>query len=260
MSANTPIWKGPTNALVIQPNSPSLEYGDRVRCTDIYKGPQNLCAISMLARGTYGTGFRTGWVVNKSSVQTGPGRVGTLTVEWEAGGSYANQPLPVGDYMLEPQEMYPRIERAGVFQYPTPITFATLNVCRNCVDLATTSTGTPIVTATWLTDHITDATQLALAQNLVSKWIRGAETFYLTAWKYTFTYFSYTVPTLNKGGIIVTPGGPLAGSLPSGLSWLRLADRLEPAGVNGSMNKITCSFLGGPTLGGVGYWDTDVYV
>src|ERR1700722_670419 len=97
------IWKGPTNALVMQPNSPSLTYGERVRAKDTYKGLQSLCAESMVARGTFGTGFRSGWVCIQSTVDTSRGDVGTLTIEWEAGGSEADQPLPTGDFSLEPQ-------------------------------------------------------------------------------------------------------------------------------------------------------------
>jgi len=38
-------------------------------------------------------------------------------------------------------------------------------------------------------------------------------------------------------------------------SWLRLADSLNHAGVNGSMYKITRTWVGGPA----GYWDPDLY-
>ena len=250
------IWKGPTNALVFAPTTGGLIGGDRVRTTDVYRGPLALCQNSVLARGTFGSGFRSGWVVNQSYCSNERGGIGTLTHEWEAGGAYATAPLPIGDFALEPQELYPKIERAGCF---VGITFATLNVAYNCLYLATNSSGTPLVTSTFLTTNITDPTQLALAQNLVAKLLRGEETFYLAGWRYWYDFYSYTVPALSAGAKIVTPDGPLSGNLPAGTTWLRLADKCSPAGVNGSMFKITRSYIGGPTMGGVNYWDSDVY-
>jgi hypothetical protein len=250
-------WFGPTNALVLSSKSGKQTFGDRIRLVDIYRGYLPLCYASQLARGTFGSGSRTGFVVNQSGVDPEGRQIGTLTIEWEAGGSGATLPLPVGNFNLEPQELYPKIERAGVF---AGITFRTINICYNAVYLATNSAGTPLVADNFLTANITDATQLALATNLVAKLKRGEETFYLAGWRYTYEQFSYTEPATSRGGIIVsTPGGPLA-NLPSGVSWLRLADHLEPAGVAGSMYKNTLTFLGGPVFGGVGYWDSDVYV
>jgi hypothetical protein len=248
-------WKGPTNALVIQPNSPKLVYSDRVKATTIMKGVQALCAASMLPRGTFGTGIYAGWVINQSTVDTERGAIGTLTYDWEAGGAGATQPLPVGDFDLEPQELYPKIERAGVFK---GITFKTLNICYNALYLATNATGTPLINDNFLTTNITDPTQLALAANLVSKLLKGEETFYMAGWRYWFEIFSYTEPFTSRGGVTGTPSGPLA-RLPANVAWLRLADKLEPAGVNGSMYKLTVTWLGGPVLNGVGYWDSDVY-
>jgi len=250
-------WRGPTNALILAPNSPKFQYTDRVRITDIYMGPQWLCVANMLARGTFGTGFRSGWVVNQCTTDTQRGTIGTLTIEWEAGGAYATQPLPIGNFSLKPQELYPKIERAACF---SGITFKTLNIAHNAIDLATNSTGVPLVTDTFLTDNISDPTQLSLAQNLVAKWQKGEETFYLAGWRYTYEVYSYTAPTVNRGGVPGTPGGPLSAVLPTGVSWLRLADDLDPAGVAGSMYKLNVCWLGGPVYSGTGYWDSDVYV
>ena len=256
------VWKG-TTLMFSGAESGTITAGDRVRMVDILYGPLTLCYAVQPPRGAFGTNSfngmainRAGWVVNQAVVNNLKGGIGKMTIEWEAGGAYAYMALPVGDFSCQPQELYPKIERAGCF---VGITFATLNVCYNCLYLATNSSGTPIVTSSFLTTNITDPTQLALAQNLVSKLLKGEETFYLAGWKYTYVYYSYTMPTLSAGGVIRTPGGPLAGNLPGGVSWLRLADQADPAGVNGSMYKITVSYIGGPTMGGVNYWDSDVY-
>ena len=258
--SNLVKWFGPTNAMVMAPNSPKLQLTDRSRETVIYVGKQSYLATQLVPRGAYGGGMYAGFVCNQCTLDTSRGDVGMLTIDWEAGGASATQPLPEGGFSLKPQELYPKIERANCFQYPTPITFKTLNICHCALEMATNSGGTPIVSDTFLTDNITDSTQLAMAQNLVAKWLKGEETFYLAGWRYTYEVFSYTAPTINRGGVPGTPGGPLASHLPSGVSWLRLADDLDPSGVAGSAYKLTVTWLGGPIYGGVGYWDSDVYV
>lgn len=251
------VWKGPTNGLVMTPDSPKFVYTDRVRVTDIYMGPQSLCAANMLPRGTFGSGFRGGWVVNQCTMDTMRGTIGKLTFEWEAGGGGATQPLPVGSFSLKPQELYPKIERAACF---AGITYATVNAAYLALNSATNSGGTQIATSTALAGWVTDPTQLTLANNLVAKLLMGEDTFYLAGWRYTYEVYSYSPPYISRGGVPGTPGGPLAGALPSGVSWLRLADDCDPAGVAGSMYKLTVTWLGGPVYGGVGYWDSDVYV
>lgn len=259
------IWKGPANALVYQPNSPRLVYGDRVKAVDIYRGPQNICAEAMLARGTFGTGIRAGWVVNQCTCDNSRGNIGTLTIEWEAGGSEADQPLPTGDFNLEPQELYPKIERnpfftgivpdvvRGVYnalyafnQSGNPNGFATINAAINGVNFA-------------VYPNTNASAQFALGVELMNKLANGEESFYLAGYRYSYEEFSYTAPSLTNGGIIANgsyqPGGPISGDLPAGVSWLRLADKLDPAGVNGSMYKLTVNWIGGPD----GYWDSDLY-
>jgi hypothetical protein len=251
------IWKGPSNALVYQPNAPRLVYADRVKSTDIYKGPQILCAESMLARGTFGTGARAGWVVNQCTCDTVRGAIGVLTIEWEAGGSGADQPLPVGEFSLRPQEIYPKVERNSFFSGITPDTISAVYNCLYAYNKteanSTSQTINRLVTGPQ--DGGTPGTQTNFANELLGKLQKGEESYYLAAYRYSYEEFSYTQPSLTNGGIIGTPGGPLAGTLPSGLSWLRLADEEDPGGVNGSMYKLTVNWLGGPD----GYWDTDLY-
>jgi hypothetical protein len=248
-------WKGPTNALVYQPTAPRLVYGDRVKSIDIYAGPQPLCAESMLARGTFGTGLRAGWVVNQCTCDTSRGAIGLLTIEWEAGGAEAIQPLPVGDFSLEPQEIYPKVERNPFFTGIDPDTIsAVYNVLYAFNQSGTNSANTIINTrVTGPLDGGTPGTQTNFAYELLTKLQRGEESWYLAGYRYSYETFSYTEPSLTNGAIIGTPGGPV--SVPSGLAWLRLADKLDPAGVNGSMYKLTVNWIGGPN----GYWDTDLY-
>lgn len=261
------IWKGPTNALVLQPNSPRLVYGDRVKAVDIYKGQQSLCAESMIARGTFGTGFRSGWVCNQCTVDTSRGDIGTLTIEWEAGGSEADQPLPTGDFTLEPQEIYPKVERNPFFD---GICSDTIRGVYNGL-YSVQQAGSSYPASKYISDGANTAAnatpafygsainsingQIQLGQELLSKLTNGEESYYIASYRYSFSTYSYTAPGLSTGGIIGTPGGPISGDLPNGIVWLRLADKIEPAGVNGSMFKLTENWIGGPT----GYWDSDLY-
>lgn len=248
-------WFGPTNGLVLTPDSPRLTYNDRVRATDIYMGQQSVCAANMLPRGALGSGARVGWVVNQCTMETMRGGIGRLTYEWEAGGTSAI-PLPSGSFSLKPQELYPKIERASCFN---GITAATVNVVYNALQGVVDAAGNAHGGEALIYDNVTDPTQLTLALNLLAKLVKGEESFYLAGWRYVYEVFSYTVPTLSKGGTPGTPGGPLSENLPSNVAWLRLADDLDPAGVNGSLYRLTVSWLGGPIWGGVGYWDSDVY-
>ena len=82
----------------------------------------------------------------------------------------------------------------------------------------------------------------------------GHESYYLAGLKYMYIHHYFTLPTITMGGIIQSPTlGPLAGD--ATFSWLRLADAPEPVGVNGSVIRITSTWLGGPN----GHWDPILY-
>ena len=83
----------------------------------------------------------------------------------------------------------------------------------------------------------------------------GHETYYEAGIKYSWIWNSFTWPSLSVGGVIeVFPSaGPMMGS--AAFSWLRLADAPEPNGVNGSVYKVTSTWLGGPN----GHWDPVLY-
>jgi hypothetical protein len=274
------IWKGPTNALVETPESGTLIASDRIRWTQVFKGIYWLCRANQPARGAFGTGVFTGWVCNQSSVTMERGQIGKLTIEWEAGGSSAMATLPIGDFSLDPQELYPRIERN---QHFLPLEEDNIKIANNAAlwtqrgvgtltsdpfyvalfgapAIAANPTTTPPTPASdAVAPSITDSTQLELAQALYKKLLRGEETFYITAWRYSYEEFSYSKPTISNGGFTGTPGGPMRDALPINVVWLRLADHPQPAGVNGSMYKNTINWLGGPIVSGVGYWDPDLY-
>ena len=259
MSAPTPIWKG-TSLLVFQPETGRNVCGDRIRFTDVYRGPIQLCYNVQPPRGSFGSNNwigtgrdRSMYVVNQSTVDSERGGIGKLTIEWEAGGAYAGFiSLPVGGFNLKAEPFYPKIERHPIFQVATAITIETVELVYDSLyagravrsDAITRIYGAPDTNP-----------QKAKAKKLREKLAHGEETYYLSGWRYSFELFSYDRPTINRGGFVGTPGGPLAGLLPSNTSWLRLADDLDPAGVAGSMYKITETWIGAP----LGHWDPEIY-
>jgi len=252
------IWKGPTNALVEVTESGQVIASDRIRYTRAYKGMYSLCLLSQPARGTFGSGTMAGWVVNQSTVTSERGGIGKLAIEWEAGGTFATAPLPIGQPSLAPQELYPKIERNSYFQGTsgaagaptTPIDYNTIQLAYNALYQAEqTGRGNANQFGSTLTG---DA--LKHFNKLKAKLMAGEETFYLAGWRYSYEIYSYSTPAIFRGAAVQTPDGPLGSSLPSA-SWLRLADNIEPAGVHGSMWKLTRTWLGGPS----GHWDTDIY-
>jgi len=279
-------WFG-TTLLFSATESGTLVAGDRVRFTDVLYGPTALCYSSQPPRGAFGTSNfnstslnRAGWVVNQSTVANQRGGIGKLTIEWEAGGSSATMALPAGECRIEPQELYPRIEKNKYFQGTTPLLPVNVKIAYNAANLVTPDGAAPVNDVFYIAlfgraaiaanptaqpptpalpaidPAITDATQLALARALYTKLLRGEETYYLAGWRYTSIIYSYTLPTINIGAVLQSPNGigPIT-IADSTIGWLRLADLVEPAGVNGSMWKITRTWLGGPN----GHWDADLY-
>ena len=262
------IWAG-NQGLSKQWQGNRLQLADRVTRADVYRGPQVICENSTLLRGTYGTGFRLGWVVTGSTVESERKGIAVLTISWEIGGPYANPAfLPLDDFRCESVELYPKVERNKHMygdSYPgnpgDRIAARTIALCydavhgnppnnsesRALVNTLSSSKGPPPTGSTWEDQENWGLTLL--------EWLdHGNETYYQAGIKYSYIWHSFVFPTLSEGGIIQSPnGGPFAGN--TVMSWLRLADVPEPAGVNGSAYKITSTWLGGPN----GHWDAILY-
>lgn len=273
------IWRGNTG-LIPQWSGADLQLADRITDTDVYRGPIALCRYYALLRGTFGSGVnfdgtngpgaRLGWVVTSSTVNRERKGIGVLTIKWEVGGPWANSRfLPLDDFRSETIELYPKVERnkhmRGVSYPGNPndrIAATTIALCYTAVhgvvpardkargeilNMAGRTIAPPTGT-TW-------ADQAAWGIVLLDWLDHGAETYYQAGTKYIHIWHSFTWPTLSNGGIIepFPNAGPRAGD--ASLSWLRLADNPEPAGVNGSVFKITSTWLGGPG----GHWDPILY-
>ncbi len=263
------VWKG-NMGLVRQWQGADLTLADRTMASDVYRGPLALCQACTLRRGTYGTGDRLGWVVTRSTVNSERKGIGLLTIAWEVGGPWANPAfLPLPDFRCEVVELYPKVERNKHMygkSYPgnggDRIDTTVIALCyqavhgvppkdiqaRTAIKNLAKRTSLPPTGSSW-NDQADWATVLL-------DWLdHGHETYYEAGIKYSWIWNSFTWPSLSVGGVIeVFPSaGPMMGS--AAFSWLRLADAPEPNGVNGSVYKVTSTWLGGPN----GHWDPVLY-
>lgn len=259
MAANKPIWTGNTG-LTRTSEAGGLVVGERTMLKDVYEGTYANCWAGLLARGTYGTGSRAGWVVTNCQIDPLRGAKGKLTISWEPGGYWASMPLPCDDFDIEIMELYPRIERNKLFNDKScggsapDITTAMLSLVYSAIHAHTPEARQ---TQEQRVYNYPDRWQSDMGIVLLDKLRKGEETFYLAGMKYTWWFFTYTVPALSRGGVIEFPFGPGAvpNCLPQDYSWLRLCDVMKPVGVNGSMFKTVRTWMGGPA----GHWDSDIY-
>jgi hypothetical protein len=263
------IWR-PGQFLVKQYTGPSLKLADRVTNIDVWRGPIALCWSNALLRGTYGIGDRGGWVVTSSDVKWEKMSIGTLTINWEVGGPFAPAYLlPLDDWREETVELYPKVERNkhmyGVSYPGNPgdvIAQDTVALCYQAVHGATAQARADARTQVLGMASRSSAPPTGSAWGdqadwaiVLLSWLQaGHETYYLAGVKTTYIRHYFTQPMTTLGGFIQAPlWGPRAGDIM--LSWLRLADALEPVGVNGSVYKVTSTWLGGPG----GHWDPVLY-
>jgi len=241
------IWKGKSDlftagvntVLVEQADSPEYVFGEKVTCVRKFKGLHSLCVSSAISRGAIGTGDMAGFWVTRSLVRRQARQIGELVIEYEAYDSSSGASLPPDEYGLHPFEVNPKTEQHPLF---ASLTEAERELVRGWVDApdpTTRATNKALVTG-------------ALAQQLGGKLLSGIETYYLAGWTYSWSLYSWSIPTVVDGGYVETPGGPLNGYLGSGVDWLRQADDLT---FDGSNHKLTRTWLGGPT----GQWDADLY-
>ena len=260
MAVKVPRWTGPLT-LVATPESGAITVGERTMLKKVFEGTYANCFSGLLARGYFGTGSMAGWVVASSQVDPQKGARGKLTISWEPGGSAAYIALPCDDFRIEPIELYPKIERNAIFNQTSTGTGGSPDITTQMVALAYGAlhggTLPARQTAEQAVSNYADTELSDMGKVLLDKLRKGEETFYMAGMKFIWWYFRYTMPNLSLGGIIQWPSGPgnIPSYLPSDLGFLRLADSVEPVGVNGSMYKVIGTWIGGPK----GHWDNDIY-
>jgi hypothetical protein len=245
--AGTPkavVWRERTpDALVEQPNSPQLEFGDRVILRRTYRGKYAVCIAAMAPKGSMGGGANTGYFMEGCTVEKERGGIGVLREVWAAGGiDSPGSQLPPDEFACIPVELNPRIETNWRFD---GVTAAEVETCMNAVRGAT------------YIERDKEAALIAStgsqqAKDLLEAMQGGAETYYLAGYKYAWVFYAFDAPFLIQGGYIETPGGPLQGYLPNTMDWLRLGDAVTY--LNG-MYRCERSWLGAP----IGHWNPKLY-
>lgn len=241
MSA-VPTWVGPTTTLVEMPGSPSIDYSEELVRTRTYKGLFSLCESSAPARWSLGTGAEAGYMVAKATVSRERGNIGTLTVVYKVNAASSGQPLPPDDYDTDPFEINPRVERNSAFSTVTDSEMSHVQAAVAAGDAATRAEHVQ-----WVTSNGSTA-----AKALLALMLRGTENYYQAGMKYIWSQSLYTAPAATLGGFIEVPGGTPGFTLPAGMSWLRMADKL---GQSGGIYRITRTWMGGPA----GLWSTVLY-
>lgn len=244
----TVVWKGRSDlftagvntVLVEQPDSPQWVFADRIAAVQKFRGLHSLALSSRQLKGTAGSGAWTGYRVAKCTVNRMPKQIGELIIEWEGAGGETGQQLNATTYGLMPSELNPRLERHPYFE---DLTEAEREIVRQWVDASTQTARAKAK------DQISGA-NAAIMTALGEKLLRGQDAYYLAGWVYTWTTYWWDLPTIDPGGYITTPGGPLAGLLGSSLAWLRLADEHD---FDGNQHRLTTTYKG------VDWIDSDLY-
>ena len=233
------------NTLIEQAGSGKLSLGDTLTYTQLFRGyPYSYVRATGLGfpKGASGSGVTAGMIVRTSSVTKEKGNIGLLEINWAANSGASDWTLPSDRFGCKAIDLNPRIESHRLFNGLSPQDFDQVRAANNASSYAERNT---------LAGKITNP----LAQKLYAKLRQGIESYYLPAFEYTWTYASFSAPSLNRGGYIETPGGPLAGNLPAGQTWLRKADSLE---FNDWFCRTTRTWIGAP-IDDLHYWDPDLY-
>lgn len=228
---STPTWIGPDDELIEQPNSPKYQFGEKCVAVRTYRGPFDLCVASALARGTIGTDDMAGFQVASSEVTKEPRGIGQLVITWEAYSSSSGQSLPPDQYGVEPFEINPDLKKHPRYE---SLTDAEIQEVDDVFNKASTE-------------------ELdGLSAELLAKLLRGQTSYYLVGFRYTWTKAFWSISgTVDGGGYVEAPGGPLSGIFPT-MAWLRQADHVQ---FTGQYFLVTKSWVGAPT----GHWDEDLY-
>jgi hypothetical protein len=260
------------SALIEQPESRRRENGDSQAETRIYVASYTVCLAAQKVKGTAGTDDLLGYVIRSSTVEPIRGLAARLVDVWVAGGDDADPEtiaLPPDEFSLQSQDLNPPLEKNAFFS------MAAASTTRYNAAGATGTTSAHKTLIAWVRQAgvLADETETNVAWNALIKFVtdnpsdqamaealvladllrKGTSNYYRASFVYSWTQYSYTLPTFSVGGSVETPGGPLASAISGlSLSCLRQADNLA---WDGSRYSLTKSWLCGPD----GQWDADLY-
>ena len=238
----TPTWRGPTDQLIEMPDSPEYDLGSSgTICTRVYMGLYSLALAGKLPKETIGTGDMTGWLVQSSKVQRQRGGIGKLTVVYGGGGTNgaaSGEQLPPDRFGCTPFEVNARLETHSRYSSLSDDDFKNVRTDETCFQK----------------DSSLSVALSGMALDLFLKKIKGQTGFYQFGFKYQWTVSNYNViGTLNAGGYLESPYGPVGSFIPGSFSCLRQADDLK---WTGRLYEYTRSWLCFPSSA---YLDPDLY-
>jgi hypothetical protein len=238
-----PIFKNYTGLIYTAQNG-AFDFSERIYYTEELQGTVEDARsyADTHPRGALWTiiGLSGVFCVEQTGVSGSRGGIGTVTVKYV----WLNS-VPPDEWSVTPFEISPPIERANYFSALT----------LNDLKLAKGSFVSDQMTGQATLDNASAASPNAtLIQSLITKWLRGEETFYVAGLKYQWTAYFTTLSgvTFRRGGYVETPGGP--GAYPANFTWLRQSDEIV---WNNGMYRLTRTWIGAPSS--IGLWDSDLY-
>lgn len=260
MSAPTPIWKPSAPGLIEQPESGKITFAETATLTKVYKGKYADCFAGTLPRGTIGSsGITTGLIVQNCEVTPERGGAARLQIVWGGFSDTGGGPgtiVPADEFDLDPFELNPAVEKNTAFAalYPDAPDTTVLRLQNDVTDA--TQGGEAGARKKGYDDAASLASSDARDQAfyLIHLLKRGVTSFYLAGFRYSWTSYTFTLPTVTRGGFRSAPGGPLSSAIAAlSLSCLREADSL--GGATNGFYKLRRNWLCGPA----GHWDAVLY-
>lgn len=246
----TPNWVGPLDRstdLVQTPDDGDLDLSWGYKLRRKYEGDYDTI-VTLALGGAYNRGIVSdGYVIDNASVRKSRGRKGRVEIDWQSIGGYLNP----DEWQITPEDLQPKIERHPLYD---SLTVEDINEVRQAAEAYNTASFASAYA------KVNTGSNSALKKQLYGKIINGMDTYYLSAYRYSWSqyFLSGHLPVPDPGGkTYAAPAGPAGFILPVGFSWLRLADEAGQANWSplGGIEKITYHWLGAPD----GHWDPDVY-
>lgn len=229
------------------PDDGELELAWGYKLKRIYEGYYPTIVTNAL-NGLYNRGvISDGYVIDHAKVTKSRGAKGRLEIDYQSIGGYLNP----DEWNITSEDLAPRIERHPMFASLDAEDFTKVQTALDAPDRAALKAAKGDFKSTSDPD---------LANQLYEMMRKGQETYYLSAYRYSWSqyYLSGFLPVPNVGGTTyIAPAGPAGFTLPYGYSWLRLADDAGQANWSplGGIEKITYNWLGAPD----GHWNPTIY-
>lgn len=208
------IWAG-TGVLIEQAGSPSWEFAEVARCTQIFRGDYGLALGSAPRRGYLGTGALAGLKVEGSTVVFEKGGIGLLTITY-TGVLEGDDQVPADEFEdgYDPQE----------FPIESHPYFAVLDddTIRACKNYAEATDAEAKREAAWVIVEEDVDPQFQVRSDLAVRLNRGKTNFRYNLPVFTWTSYWTERPPLDPGQYLDTP---TFADPPTAFDYVRLPDR-----------------------------------